>query len=163
MNCELTALHYWSPRLLWDDPLHVMYIGVGRDFAASAISLMARRGTLGWANSQDERLELAFDAHKAWLHTHQLKSTARTFVPKKKTTSINTFPELQTKGFDTKLVLLWLGSVDNAGDPLLHACCYSVARFVKFAMFLVLVVATDKKTTCGEPGWSASWMKLVCS
>ena len=98
----MRGLHYPSPilnvagfsnRLIWDDTLHVAFRGFAADYTASAIiDLFGRAGSTR-----------ASELLHSWSKMNQLEISLDDF-----SFSDDSYPSLNAKAWDIKLVCLWL-------------------------------------------------------
>ena len=94
------------------DPFHVFRLGVGRNFLASSIILLALKGFFDDATdtmfSYERRMASAWSHFKLWsLSVGVSPATIRSFS-REKMHYKNSFPYLSCKGSDTVILLQWL-------------------------------------------------------
>ena len=87
--------------MIMSDPLHVIFLGIGRDFVSSVIKLLIRAGHFG-GGSWDAKLHVAFLAFLDWTTGRSISINSFTLEGKLGFDCIN------GKATDIKLMIGWL-------------------------------------------------------
>ena len=92
--CPLLQLNNFTNRMVWDDTLHVAYRGFAPNFVAAALGDLFGRG---------QALTKACSMAHAWarLRGHELSLDELSLSDER-------FPSLNAKGWDVKLLCIWL-------------------------------------------------------
>ncbi|CAE7229078.1 unnamed protein product [Symbiodinium sp. CCMP2592] len=96
----LVSMDGFSNSLIYDDTLHVAYRGFGPDFVASALVCMFGRGM---------ELQRACNMAADWARSHNYYLSIDEF-----SLSDDKFPALNAKGWEVKLLCLWMAEIAPA-------------------------------------------------
>jgi hypothetical protein len=125
--------------MIMADPLHVIFLGLGRDFVTSIIKFLVRCGHFG--NSVfDTRLHVAFCAFLDWAGRRSVSIQGFSLKSKVSYETIN------GKAMDIKLMIGWLAAelwgYHGAHADLVHSTSYALAQCVMqmFTCFMLLVI-----------------------
>lgn len=131
----LAAFRGFNPSWIWPDPLHVYFLGTGRDLAGSVLVILLRvRGFFAGPNQAD-RMEAATAQFKRWIEQSNLAKLPRkwSFSKPKLNWKSGTFASLRDKGSRTSSVLLWLADLldgRDCGDNLLRTCVWAANNVI---------------------------------
>lgn len=124
--------------MIMADPLHVIFLGLGRDFVTSIIKLLLRSGHFGngaWAI----RLHIAFCAFLDWAGPRSV--SIQSFSLKSRVS----YEAINGKAMDIKLMIGWLAAelwgYHGAHADLLLSTAYALAQCV-MQMFTCLMLKT---------------------
>ena len=116
-------LPYWSTKLIWADPLHFLYLGVGRDCVRSVLGLLLRSSEFFGVGVYEARRETAYERFYNWC-----RSTAKQYpscVRFEKSLIFN-------KAMDNKLLIGWLAEelleLEGESSDLLQTAVYCLAK-----------------------------------
>ena len=126
----------WHVDLTLWDLMHNLYIGVGRDAAASAIVLLVELGY--WQGGVDCSLVSASQAFRVWCKANHVKPPGKSFTRNSLSWANNQQqPHLEFKAAHTKLVMRWLADelreASVCGDHEVRVaaiCFYELTSFV---------------------------------
>ena len=109
--------------------LHLIFLGVGKAFAASAVCLLARRNTFSAQGSLQSKLSSGYAVFRSWLAARKLYTSMGDFS----LSSGRKFPDFRMKAYDCKLLLQWLAaytsSVHDFDDgPLLATAAFLLGK-----------------------------------
>ena len=129
-NTAISMRHrllYWSPRMILPDPLHVIFLGFGRDFVGSFIKLLVLCGVFVGSN-WDEKMECAFQAFHLWAKQNKFSVSILNFGIKQPAK----YETVHGKASDIKLMISWVAelSLQFMGEDadLLRAAAYCLAE-----------------------------------
>ena len=113
--------------MILSDPLHVIYLGFGRDFVGSFIKLLVLSGLFA-GSSWDEKMDSAFQAFRLYAKRHKLSVSILYFgikAPAK-------YETVKGKASDIKLMIAWVAevSLQFVGEyaDILQAAAYCLAE-----------------------------------
>ena len=101
------------------DILHCWHLGTARDFLASAIVLLLKRGYFRGRN-QAQRLQAASKSLQSFAKLHRLSLSKKKLTKNSLTWKPHQFPELRMKGADAIVIGKWLSSIVQDTDCGLH-------------------------------------------
>ena len=109
--------------MILPDPLHVIFLGFGRDFVGSFIELLVLGGVFAGSN-WDEKMDCAFQAFHLWAKQNKFSVSILNFGIKQPAK----YETVHGKASDIKLMIAWLAEVSLhfTGE---HADILEVAAF----------------------------------
>lgn len=118
---------WWTPRILFGDPLHLIYLGFGRAFVGSLLKLLIKAGWFGDGKFEYQQ-ELAFIKFIAWCRKFKRSLALKSFDLH----SAKRYEQSGGKGSDIKLMIVWLAEevlcYDGPNAVLLQAAAVCLAK-----------------------------------
>jgi hypothetical protein len=116
------------------DLLHLVFLGFGKAFAASALVLLARRGAFGVLGSLQARLSSGYAVFRSWLKSKKLYTSMPGFALADRSKGSSKFPDFRMKAADCKVLLRWLAiftasAYDFEEGQLLATAAFSIAKY----------------------------------
>jgi hypothetical protein len=137
-NSPLTLLPFFIPEMLWDDVMHSVFMGFGKDLVSSAIVLACYADHFG-SGTLPAKLGRATDSWKSWCHVRGHSTTVTTIDRARlKFPSMGAVPMIICKAYDTKLLLSWLAETLSFVTAPASLCLAALATHSLCAMFHVL-------------------------
>lgn len=129
-------LSYWCPNLIWADPLHFLYLGIGRDFVRGLLALLLR-GDYFDGGTYGARLDHAFQKFYSWCRKNGLRPSCPKFEVKL----------TMNKAFDVKLCIGWLAEevqdLHGEQSDVIQTTAYCLARLGTCCLNKHVVVCCD--------------------
>lgn len=120
-HVPLYRIDGWNHLRVLFDIMHVLHLGVLRQFAGSCVVLLAQHPMYG-DGSEDWKLTKMFENWKAWCKRAQVVTGVRKFTKSRLHWGGEAYPELHTKASNMKRIIYWLfselGHAKLTGDPL---------------------------------------------
>ena len=99
---------WWSSDLLWSDPLHVIFLGIGRDFVASLLKLFLLADVFVGKNWEDKN-NVAFQQFREFCKSNKKASPSIETMDIKQPLGYPTI--VGAKAMDIKFMIAWLASI----------------------------------------------------
>jgi hypothetical protein len=144
--------------LILGDLLHILYLGVGQDFCASVLCLLAESALLPLG--KEEALGTLYRHFEGWCLSHGYRPFLSELTPQKIGWAAKNFPELPGKGADCKWMIAFLGhymptlGCTQVGDELAVAevASWALASWVALLDAQPMWLCDEAARTCGAFG-----------